>query len=270
MKTLFLATLLMLASLTSIAQSKHDMVQVYTEQSDNGVAVYAINKDLIPYTLELSVQQENLKSNSKFPLTVVLAPKKGKVLIATLVPVNQRKGWSFGSQSVYYRGDINAEHDDDFAYALPFLPGEKYLMSQGYDGPFSHAGKKAVDFTMPEGTKIRAARGGLVVKVKENSNRGCGSRSCINDANFITIYHEDGSFADYVHLKKKGSLVHIGDKVKKGQVIGLSGATGFASGPHLHFEVYQIKKDVHETLATKFEVAPNQLEFLTKKAYLSF
>ncbi|WP_307781534.1 M23 family metallopeptidase [Chryseobacterium sp. NKUCC03_KSP] len=57
-------------------------------------------------------------------------------------------------------------------------------------------------------------------------------------SNFITIYHpKSGLFTQYVHLKKDGSFVKVGDAVKRDQPIGLSGATGFASGEHLHFNV---------------------------------
>jgi murein DD-endopeptidase MepM/ murein hydrolase activator NlpD len=90
---------------------------------------------------------------------------------------------------------------------------------------------------MPAGTPIMAARDGIVIKIKENSNRGGSSKSYEKDGNKVSILHKDGSYAEYVHLQQNGALVNEGDAVKAGQQIGLSGNTGRTTGPHLHFQV---------------------------------
>jgi murein DD-endopeptidase MepM/ murein hydrolase activator NlpD len=51
------------------------------------------------------------------------------------------------------------------------------------------------------------------------------------------IVHEDESVGVYGHLANKGALVKVGERVKEGQVIGLSGNSGASTGPHLHFHV---------------------------------
>ena len=56
-------------------------------------------------------------------------------------------------------------------------------------------------------------------------------------ANFIRILHEDGTMALYAHLREEGALVRVGQRVRGGQQIGLSGNTGFTTGPHLHFVI---------------------------------
>ncbi|WP_309997394.1 M23 family metallopeptidase [Chryseobacterium sp. 2987] len=50
--------------------------------------------------------------------------------------------------------------------------------------------------------------------------------------------NSDGTFAQYYHLKENGVKVNLGDQVKKGDVIALSGNTGWCNGPHLHFVCY--------------------------------
>ena len=105
---------------------------------------------------------------------------------------------------------------------------------------------------MDIGTKVCAARGGIVAFVKEDSKTGCKADRCKDDANFILIYHEDGSFAQYVHLKYNGVSVKEGQKVDKGEVIGYSGNTGWSSGPHLHFEILVPEGQGYMTLPSLF------------------
>lgn len=251
----------------AFGQKKSSSVQIYDEKTDNGVKIYGINNEIVAYTVELEVQQKNLKSDVKFPFKAVLPANSGKTLIATLTTDKPNRGWSYGSHFTYYMGDYRAKHDDEFIYGLPFEKGKSFLMSQGYNGSFSHSGKNAIDFTMPIGSNIVASRGGVVVEVKEDSNRGCPNKSCLEFSNIITILHEDGTFADYVHLKKKGSFVSLGDRVKKGQLIGSSGETGFASGPHLHFEVYLPKKNGNQSVPTSFEIESGKAEKLKEKEF---
>ena len=87
--------------------------------------------------------------------------------------------------------------------------------------------------------KLAAGADGIVVDVKENSNQGGVNRKYENFENFVEIRHGD-EYSYYGHLKKNGVLVKIGDKVRAGQLIGYSGATGWMANikePHLHFMV---------------------------------
>jgi murein DD-endopeptidase MepM/ murein hydrolase activator NlpD len=127
--------------------------------------------------------------------------------------------------------------DTAYAYALPYAKGTTHRLWQGYHSVFSHHGNMAVDFKMKRGTPVHAARGGvIVVVVEENKNGGLGRRF-INKENSISIRHSDSTFAHYLHLQYKSAAVAVGDTVKEGRVIGLSGHTGFSAFPHLHFEL---------------------------------
>jgi len=105
----------------------------------------------------------------------------------------------------------------------------------------AHTGrlKYAVDFIIPEGTPIKAAFDGIVVDIKQNSDIGGYDNSFDKLGNYIEIKHPDDEYSIYEHIRKDGSLVKVGDKVKTGQVIGYSGNTGWMAhlGPHLHFDI---------------------------------
>jgi len=104
----------------------------------------------------------------------------------------------------------------------------------------------SIDFYLPEGTKIIASRGGIVVAVRVEGKKNYsgenikkGQIACDKWMNEIGIKHSDGTYADYAHVKYKGAFVKVGDKVKQGQVIGLSGNTGWSSESHLDFSVFK-------------------------------
>jgi murein DD-endopeptidase MepM/ murein hydrolase activator NlpD len=90
----------------------------------------------------------------------------------------------------------------------------------GYVRP--HTG---VDLAAPNGTPIVAADGGQVLQASYSGGYG----------NSVLIYHGGGFATFYGHMS--GFAVGEGQMVKRGQVIGYVGATGLATGPHLHFEV---------------------------------
>lgn len=116
----------------------------------------------------------------------------------------------------------------------------------------SHAGELSLDFKMKPGRKICAAREGVVIEVKEDSDRGGLKNEYINDGNHIIIRHEDGSQAMYWHLKKDGAVINEGDKVTKGRHIGFSGNTGYSAFPHLHFQVQDARgRDIAIRFHTK-------------------
>lgn len=127
--------------------------------------------------------------------------------------------------------------DSSYIYSLPFEKGKKVFLIQAYESKMSHKNEKALDFKVKKGTKISAAREGVVVSMRSDSDKGGLKRENLSDGNYISIRHPDGSVAHYWHLQINGVLVNIGDTIQKGQIIGLSGNTGYSAFPHLHFEV---------------------------------
>ncbi len=91
------------------------------------------------------------------------------------------------------------------------------MWSSGY-----HTG---VDFVVPTGTSLKAVGAGTVVSAGWGGAYG----------NQVVIQLADGHYAQYAHLSSLS--VSAGQNVSAGQQIGLSGATGNVTGPHLHFEI---------------------------------
>lgn len=145
--------------------------------------------------------------------------------------------------------------DTSFVYQLPFEKGASYTLVQGYYSGFSHKHRAALDFKMKRGTKICAVRDGVVIRVKEDSDRGGLNKKYLPFANNVVIQHSDGSRSGYWHLQKDGVLVNVGDTVKVGQVIALSGKTGYAAIPHLHFLAWNPAGGRWRQVPTRFQTS---------------
>ncbi len=128
--------------------------------------------------------------------------------------------------------------DSSFIYHLPYEENKSHLLVQGYFSSYTHKNRAALDFKMRKGTKICAARDGIVVRLKEDGNKGGSHVKYRSFGNFVVIEHGDSSRTGYWHLQFNGVTVNMGDTVKQGQVIGLSGKTGYTWFPHLHFIVW--------------------------------
>jgi murein DD-endopeptidase MepM/ murein hydrolase activator NlpD len=127
---------------------------------------------------------------------------------------------------------------DGLRYVLPYSPPGSFLCSQGYvgySGPYPHSAvfRYALDFDMPIGTVVTAARDGVVEFVEQGF---ADAYTGVATENVVVIAHGDGTYARYAHLTRNGALVHQGQSVKRGDPVGHSGSSG-TPFPHLHFDV---------------------------------
>ena len=153
-------------------------------------------------------------------------------------------------------GRIDADHDNDYLYRLPYGDGVSFPIIQGYGAKLSHHGVErfALDFGMPVGTWVHAAREGVVVLVEDSHGFGCAREECAALANFVVVLHSDGTTGEYFHLEQGSAVVRVGDRVARGQRIARSGDTGFSTTPHLHFGVYRTASDnTTQSLAVRFK-----------------
>jgi len=159
-------------------------------------------------------------------------------------------------------GRIDADHDDAYLYRLPYGDDVSFPIIQGYGAKLSHRGAEqyTLDFGMPVGTPVHAARDGVVVLVEDSHDLGCPREECGRFANFVVVLHSDGTTGEYFHLERGSAQVHVGERVARGQWLARSGNTGFSTAPHLHFGVYRTGHDrTTESLAVRFQTRSGEI-----------
>jgi murein DD-endopeptidase MepM/ murein hydrolase activator NlpD len=136
-------------------------------------------------------------------------------------------------------GEPGARHTPASPYRLPYAVAARHVVTQAYPEKITHtdpSSAHAVDFEMPIGTGVYAARAGTIMQVTSDyfgSTTADGGQR----ANLIRVLHDDGTMAVYAHLHWDSIRVTPGHRVERGELIAASGNTGYSAGPHLHFVV---------------------------------
>ncbi|RME81665.1 MAG: LysM peptidoglycan-binding domain-containing protein [Caldilineae bacterium] len=163
------------------------------------------------------IEEETIRTS---PLNSFLNEKPPRVGQYVLIP-NARSRYRDPSEVNLPRPRKEGWYYGDGQFIWP-VERDKLWVSQG----FRHGKHMAVDLAAPEGTPVRAADTGIVLKAGW-SDSGYGYRIVIDHGiDYITLY---------AHLSEY--YVQPGDIVQKGEIIGLVGSTGNSTGPHLHFEI---------------------------------
>ncbi len=240
-------------------------VRVVEERQGDLIHLFVTTTNCLDVTITLAAQLQNMSASPLLPVTVE-TQGHSRVEIVTLQTVNPAQpadhpytySWRYGG-----RGG----HPDGTAYLLPFEASARHKLFQAYGGSFSHQvaspNEYAHDWDLAENSIVQAARDGVVVGVRQDSNSHGVSERFSHSSNYVIIRHDDHTYGEYLHLKQNGALVKLGDAVRAGQAIALSGNTGLSSRPHLHFAVFRvIDGNTRETLPVKFKTKDGEAQTL--------
>lgn len=192
-----------------------------------------------PAQLRLSAPpSEDYRAVPQLPLTLELAAHERRLVTRLYPASNQRTLGGFGLTLEVVPGNPGGA-PQPVRYQLPFhnVPVQ---VAQGFGGQFSHADPPnwyAVDFAMPQGTPVLAAREGVVMQVQRDVLDSTPNDPTAGGGNLVRVLHADGSMALYAHLAPNGVAVRPGQAVRTGERLGTSGNTGFSTAPHLHFAI---------------------------------
>jgi murein DD-endopeptidase MepM/ murein hydrolase activator NlpD len=215
-------------------------VQIFERREPNQVTLIAHLTNCTEATITVTMGLVNMAASTILPTTVD-SKGRSRFELLTIHVIDPRQPFRYQYDYRWRPGRRSGVRTNSFVYALPYVESS-YRVLQGPRGAFSHqvgsSSENAIDFSMPVGSKVCAARDGTVVALWQDSDLGGRDPTNRPYANYIVVAHEDGTFAEYEHLKKNGVLVGLGQKVKMHDAIALSGNTGHSSEPHLHFGVF--------------------------------
>lgn len=230
------------------------IVCVSQVEEDGGMSFYL--KKITPGALTVRVTVSGEDVSTTVPMPHVQTLDDTTRVRAFAVQPGEDAGsinYRYSYQAQY--GRLNAVHDDAVRYGLPYAAGTAHPVAQGYGSTGTHRGIYAIDWTMPVGTPVHAARSGLVVAVRDSMQGSGVTRYMQGRSNFVFVQHDDGTIAVYGHLQRHSATVAVGDTVRRGHVLARSGNTGYSTGPHLHFEVFRLNDDLQPvTLPVRFAV----------------
>lgn len=221
------------ARVTSVSVTFAGKREPVFDETDGARSIVPVSMSAKPgaYVLAVSVTDEFGITHSQ-TRSVAVTPLKGPVVLIELPPKvlasDTPQAWDAEEQAlsaIFAKGTPTPEWTKPFEIPVHGVESAGFGQARRFvpGGPVSyHTG---VDLAVPMGTPIHAANAGTVVMARHLPISG----------NIVAIDHGGGVFSLYFHQSK--ILVTVGQKVTRGEVIGLAGTTGLSSGPHLHWEM---------------------------------
>ncbi len=240
-----------------VATLEEAEVRLYQHAADTGWVLIAENTYFAPVQIgyELS-QMQNLAPDTARRGTQVL-PARSETELLTIARGDLTQSSSFEYQFQYIPGDPKATHRPERPYRLPFATASRFPVSQAYPDAITHSepsSQHALDFVMPVGTGVYAARTGVVIEVASDFFRsGTDLNTDGPRANVVRVLHDDGTMSLYAHLNWNSIRVVPGQRVERGEYLADSGNTGFSTGPHLHFAVQKNQDGAIVSVPVQFE-----------------
>lgn len=236
--------LLPLLFISSAAIAAEYPINLENRQVGEEVEVIVHNDGRAPVSIRADLSHMiNVISDRGWPIYQVV-PANSSTVLAKISAADKAQDIGFKTTLDSMPGLLDAVHDPKALYRLPYQDGANYSIGQAPNGPrTTHKAPInlfAIDFNMPQGSAVVAARDGTVIQTEDQFSQGSKQPDYADKANYVRILHADGTTAIYAHLMHHGVTVTPGQLVKAGTLIGYSGSTGFSGGPHLHFAVTHI------------------------------
>lgn len=229
-------------------------VCVYPTASGEHLVFRARNAAPVAATVSLSFELlQNLRLTDSVPV-VRNVPSGSNLVLTRLVRVDPTAGVNARPRLEIDLGSDSTRHDTTVLYAMPFGGEAPRQLLATYGSPNHRDGDfYSLDFAMPEGTPVLAARAGVVALVQDGLTASGREGGLIGNANLVVVAHADGTLATYAHLRT-GIAVAVNDTVGRGGVLGYSGPGGASWPPHLHFHVgKRLTRAANRTIRVQFE-----------------
>lgn len=204
-------------------------------------AVASTKTELSGANADLTSQQRALDINRRETNTLLQQTQSQESAYQTLIAQKRAEQASFEAALFQLASQLTNTSDPStipaagkgiLSWPLDSVRITQYFGKTAFSGRLYASGTHdGVDFAASVGTPVRAALAGTVSEINEGAAPNC------QYGKWVLIKHANGLATLYAHLSS--IAVSSGQSVSSGQVIGYAGMTGYATGPHLHFTVYQ-------------------------------
>jgi murein DD-endopeptidase MepM/ murein hydrolase activator NlpD len=229
------------SDITQLSAAKQSLTETQTTQEQK-------HSQLLTQQSTLSAQQGSLSATLSAQSQLLAQTKSKESTFETLIAQKKAQESSFESAltdlKAQYNQAVNPNQITQAGAGILQWPIAGTIRVTQYfgDTPYAevHAalysghGHDGLDIAAPIGTPVHAALTGVILATgNTDATKGCQGGSF---GKWVMIKHDNGLNTMYAHLSQIG--VTPGQQVNTGDVIGFSGETGYATGPHLHFGVY--------------------------------
>lgn len=261
---------------SSVSDAINNLQSTKKNLENNKTQTEKKKSDLLKLQKELASQKAALQDTIDEKARLLKETKNKEANYKTLIADTQAQKDAFEQELTQYESQLHLAIDPskipssgkgvlqwplDKVYITQYFGNTPFATAnpQGYSGQ----GHNGIDFRASIGTPVRAALTGTV------SGTGNTSliKTCLSYGKWVLIEHENGLSTLYGHLSAIN--VKAGDKVNTGDIIALSGNTGYVTGPHLHFTVFSTQGVRIGTIANTVNCKKAILPISDTHAYLN-
>lgn len=222
--------------LESLVSQKETLSNTKTAAEQKRIQLETQQKTLKTQQVSLGVQQKAQKDlltqtkSQESAYQALIAKKKQQEadLEAALMDLKAKYNVAVNTS------DITPAESGILSWPLDNVRITQYFGNTAFarSGAYNGKGHNGMDFAAQIGTPIRAALSGVVIGTGNTDT----VRGCYSFGKWVMVKHGNGLNTMYAHFSQIS--VYEGQQISTGDVLGYSGETGFATGPHLHFGVY--------------------------------
>lgn len=222
--------------IVNLSQEKQQLTDVKTQRE-------AKEKQLRAQKANLVTQQGSLTATKKAQSDLLAQTKSQEATFQKIIADKKAQERSFEDalndlqaqlQVAVNQSEIPTSGKGILHWPLDNVRITQYFGNTAFakSGAYNGKGHNGMDFAAPIGTPIKASLAGTVIGTGNTD----AVRGCYSFGKWVMVKHANGLNTMYAHLSQ--IIAYSGQSVATGQVLGYSGETGYATGPHLHFGVY--------------------------------